>query len=66
MPKQKTHTSSKKRFKVTGTGKVLHKQAFRSHILSKRPTKRMRHLREAGQLSGSDSKRLKRIIDTLK
>ena len=42
MPKQKTHTSSKKRFKVTGTGKVLHKQAFRSHILSKRPTKRMR------------------------
>ena len=45
MPKQKTHSSSKKRFKVTGTGKVLRAQAFRRHILSKRPTKRMRHLR---------------------
>ena len=37
MPKQKTHSSSKKRFKVTGTGKVLYAQAFRRHILSKRP-----------------------------
>ena len=49
MPKQKTHSSSKKRFKVTGSGKVLHKQAFRSHILSKRPTKRMRHLQGPSQ-----------------
>ncbi|MBQ2066480.1 MAG: 50S ribosomal protein L35, partial [Clostridiales bacterium] len=53
MPKQKTHSSSKKRFKVTGTGKVLHKQSFRSHILSKRPTKRMRHLRHSQVCSDS-------------
>ena len=58
MPKQKTHSSSKKRFKVTGTGKVLHKQSFRSHILSKRPTKRMRHLRHSQDRQEDDPLRI--------
>ena len=62
MPKQKTHTSSKKRFKVTGTGKVLHKQSFRSHILSKRPTKRMRHLRHSQVCSDQNAKIVKKMI----
>ena len=53
MPKQKTHSSSKKRFKVTGTGKVLYSQAFRRHILSKRPSKRMRHLRHTAVCSAN-------------
>ena len=62
MPKQKTHSSSKKRFKVTGTGKVLHKQSFRSHILSKRPTKRMRHLRHSAVASEANAKVIRKMI----
>lgn len=62
MPKQKTHSSSKKRFKVTGTGKVMYPQAFRRHILSKRPTKRMRHLRKSQEASPADSKIIKAMI----
>jgi len=62
MPKQKTHSSSKKRFKVTASGKVMHKQAFRSHILSKRPTKRMRHLRHNQECADSNAKVIKKMI----
>ncbi len=62
MPKQKTHSSSKKRFKVTGTGKVLRAQAFRRHILSKRPTKRMRHLRHNTLASAQNAKVIKKMI----
>ena len=39
MPKMKTHSSAKKRFKVTGTGKIKRKHAFKSHILTKKETK---------------------------
>lgn len=62
MPKQKTHSSSKKRFKVTGTGKVLRAQAFRRHILSKRPTKRMRHLRHNMVASAPNTKIIRKMI----
>lgn len=62
MPKQKTHSSSKKRFKVTGTGKVLRAQSFRRHILSKRPTKRMRHLRHNAVASAPDTKIIRKMI----
>ena len=62
MPKQKTHSSSKKRFKVTGSGKVHHKQSFRSHILSKRPTKRMRHLRHSQVCADANAKVIKKMI----
>ena len=62
MPKQKTHSSSKKRFKVTASGKVLHKQSFRSHILSKRPIKRMRHLRHSQVCADANAKVIKKMI----
>jgi len=62
MPKQKTHSSSKKRYKVTGTGKILRSQAFRRHILSKRPTKRMRHLRGSLVVSQADVKVIRQLI----
>ncbi|MBN1891549.1 MAG: 50S ribosomal protein L35 [Clostridiales bacterium] len=62
MPKQKTHSSSKKRFKVTATGKILRSQAFRRHILSKRPTKRMRHLRGSVVVSPTDAKVIRSMI----
>ena len=45
MPKQKTHKGMKKRFKVTGTGKVRHKNAHRGHKLSSKSAKRKRQLR---------------------
>ena len=64
--KIKTHKASAKKFNVRNSGSVTFKRAGANHNTTGYSTKRMRHLREAGQLSGSDSKRLKRIIDTLK
>ena len=47
MPKQKTHKGAAKRFNLTKTGKVKRAQAFKRHILTKKPTKRTRNLRKA-------------------
>ena len=46
MPKQKTHSGAKKRFKLTKNGKVKRAHAFKSHILNKKSTKRKRRLRQ--------------------
>ncbi|MCK9176872.1 MAG: 50S ribosomal protein L35 [Clostridiales bacterium] len=62
MPKQKTHSSSKKRYKVTGTGKYLRSQAFTSHILTKKSPKRKRNLRKTTLVSPQDAKRLRRLL----
>ncbi len=62
MPKQKTHSSSKKRFKVTGSGKILRTQAFKKHILTKKTTKRKRNLRKSLVVSAADHARLKQLI----
>ena len=51
MPKMKTKSGAKKRFKVTGSGKVKRNRAFKSHILTKMTTKRKRQLRGTDQLS---------------
>ena len=48
MPKLKTHSGAKKRFNLTKTGKVKRAHAFKSHILTKKTTKRTRHLRADG------------------
>ena len=48
MPKVKTNSSAKKRFKVTGTGKITFQKAFKRHILTKKSTKRKRGLRQDG------------------
>lgn len=53
MPKQKTHKGMKKRFKVTGTGKVKHKSAHRGHKLSSKTSKRKRGLRQDNVLASS-------------
>lgn len=50
MPKMKTHRGAAKRFKITGTGKVRHKAAYKSHILTKKTTKRKRHARGGAEL----------------
>lgn len=51
MPKVKTNSSAKKRFKVTGTGKITHQKSFKRHILTKKSTKRKRALRKDGLVS---------------
>lgn len=48
MPKVKTNSSAKKRFKVTGTGEITFQKAFKRHILTKKSTKRKRALRKDG------------------
>ena len=62
MPKQKTHSSSKKRYKVTGTGKYLRSQAYKSHIMTKKSPKRKRNLRKVIVASEQDAKRLRRLL----
>ena len=62
MPKQKTHRGAAKRFKLTKTGKIKRGQAYRSHILTKKPTKRMRNLRKAAYVSSAEAKTIKKLI----
>jgi large subunit ribosomal protein L35 len=62
MPKQKTHSASKKRFKVTGTGKIMRGQAFKKHILTKKTTKRKRNLRKSVVVAASNLHNIKQLI----
>ena len=62
MPKIKTHSSSKKRFKLTATGKVKRSKAYRSHILTKKTTKRKRNLRKSTIASDANAAVIKRMI----
>lgn len=54
MPKLKTKSGAKKRFKVTGSGKIKRKHAFKSHILTKKETKQKRRLTHAGLVDKAD------------
>jgi large subunit ribosomal protein L35 len=62
MPKMKTHSGAKKRFKVTGTGKIKRKHAFKSHILTKKETKRKRNLTHATLVSSADMDRVVKML----
>jgi large subunit ribosomal protein L35 len=62
MPKMKTHSGAKKRFKVTATGKVRGRHAFTSHILEKKSPKHKRQLGEPAFLSPHDVPRVKRML----
>ena len=62
MPKQKTHKGAAKRFDFTKNGKAKHAQAFRRHILTKKPTKRTRNLRKAAYLTTTESKTMKKLM----
>ncbi|AGI23791.1 LSU ribosomal protein L35P [Pseudomonas citronellolis] len=61
MPKMKTKSGAKKRFKVTAGG-IKHKHAFKSHILTKMTTKRKRQLRGTSMLAASDVRRVERSL----
>ena len=62
MPKQKTKSSAKKRFKITGTGKIKRKHAFKNHILTKKSKKRKLKLTHSGLVKESDSDNIKRQL----
>tara|TARA_B100000131_G_C17747248_1_gene463657 strand:- start:195 stop:389 length:195 start_codon:yes stop_codon:yes gene_type:complete len=58
MPKMKTKSGAKKRFKTTGSGKIKRKHAFKSHILTKKETKQKRNLTKSGLVHKSDKKNI--------
>jgi large subunit ribosomal protein L35 len=62
MPKMKTNSGAKKRFKITGTGKIKRKHAFKSHILTKKSTKRKRNLSYFAVISKTDEKNVKLML----
>ena len=62
MPKVKTKSGAKKRFKLTGTGKIKRKNAFKNLILTKKETKHKRNLTKTSMVNKSDEKNIKRMI----
>ncbi len=62
MPKMKTNPGAKKRFSLTGTGKIKRKHAYMSHILTKKSTKRKRNLAYFGQVDKADKKNVKLLL----
>ena len=65
MPKIKTSKAAAKRFKTTGTGKIVRAKAYKSHILTKKTTKRKRNLRKAAMTDSTNVKNMKKILPYL-
>ncbi|MBR3396232.1 MAG: 50S ribosomal protein L35 [Lachnospiraceae bacterium] len=62
MPKMKTSRAAAKRFKVTGSGKLVRNKAYKSHILTKKSPKRKRNLRKQTVLDETNVKNMKKIL----
>ena len=62
MPKMKTKRAAAKRFKTTGTGKLVRNKAYKSHILTKKSPKRKRNLRKATVMDQSNVKNMKKVL----
>ena len=62
MPKQKTHSGTAKRFKVTGSGKLRRERAGRRHILEKKPSKLKRRLAGSTDVSNNDAKQVNKLL----
>jgi large subunit ribosomal protein L35 len=62
MPKVKTNSSAKKRFKVTGSGKITFQKPFKRHILTKKSTKRKRAMRQAGEVHSTQMYFVRRLL----
>ena len=65
MPKLKTNRAAAKRFKKTGTGKLKRNKAYKSHILTKKTTKRKRNLRKPAMTDKTNIKNMKKILPYL-
>lgn len=62
MPKMKTHSGAKKRFRVTGTGKVMRQQANRRHLFESKPSTRTRRLAQDVEASPADVRKARRLL----
>jgi large subunit ribosomal protein L35 len=62
MPKMKTHSGSNKRFRLTGTGKVMRRRANRAHYFEHKPSTRTRRLKDEVVLAPADTKKIKRLL----
>jgi large subunit ribosomal protein L35 len=62
MPKMKTHSGAKKRFRLTGSGRVLREQANRRHLFEGKPTTRTRRLAQDVETSAADVKKVKKLL----
>ena len=63
MPKVKTNAASKKRFALTGTGKIKRKHAYHSHILTKKSKKRKRNLDHTTLVSDANAKQIRKLLN---
>ncbi|MDA8393466.1 MAG: 50S ribosomal protein L35 [Actinomycetota bacterium] len=62
MPKMKTDRGAAKRFKVTGSGKIRRRRAFRSHLLEKKSSTRTRRLARGAEVTGGDARQVRRLL----
>ena len=62
MPKMKTHSGAKKRFRKTAEGKLLGRSAYSTHILEKKSPKRKRNFRRPSEISPADTKRVRTLL----
>jgi large subunit ribosomal protein L35 len=62
VPKQKTNSAAKKRFRLTGGGKILRRHAMKSHNLEKKSAKRRRSFRRDQQVEGTDAREVRRLL----
>ena len=62
MPKMKTHSGAKKRFRLTGTGKVMRERAGGRHLLEHKSSKKMRSIANDVELSKPDAKKVKKLL----
>jgi large subunit ribosomal protein L35 len=62
MPKMKTHSGAKKRFRKTAKGKLRGRRAYSTHILEKKSPKRKRNFRKPVEISGHDTKKVERLL----
>ncbi|HET9896403.1 MAG TPA: 50S ribosomal protein L35 [Streptosporangiaceae bacterium] len=62
MPKMKTHSGAKKRFRITGSGKIMRRRANRQHYFEHKPTTRTRRLDNEVTLSPADNKTVKKLL----
>jgi len=62
MPKLKTHKGAAKRFKITGTGKIKKRKAYKSHLLTGKSSKRTKQLRKADLINKADSDNIKKLL----
>ena len=65
MPKMKSHRGAAKRFRKTGTGKLVRSQSNKQHILTKKSSKRKRKLRQSALVSSAEAKRLQQMLPNL-